>query len=147
MPYNTLVKYVTKVSVARKIGAQAGKKPLLTKEDQRFVAEVLARKDRSNDGAEMCQVLEYLQEINPSITLKQGRDHYYRTLTPNNSDIIKKKLVSAQGTTTKRNCITVAQQYRWHTFIDKCFNILREKNTGICKCGCGKTFGELIDFL
>ena len=22
---------------------------------------------------------------------------------------------------------------------------LRENNTGICKCGCGKTFGELID--
>ena len=146
VPYNTLVKYVTNISVCCTVGAQAGKKPLLSKLDQRFIAEVLARKGRANDGAEMSTVVEYLQEINPNMTLKQGRDHFYRTLDPNNRDLIKKRLVCAQGTTSKHSAVTVAQQFRWFNFIDSCYNTLRTKNTGFCKCGCNKTFGELIDF-
>ena len=66
-------------------------------------------------------------------------------LKKNHSSIIKTKSVAAQGTTTQRNAITVEQQFRWHKFIDSGIAFLRQKNTGICKCGCGKTFGELID--
>ena len=37
------------------------------------------------------------------------------------------------------------QKYRWHKFVDSANKFLRSENTGLCKCGCIKTFGDLIE--
>ena len=93
----------------------------------------------------MRDVFEYIHELKPVISKKQANNHYDRTLKKNNSTIVKAKFVAAQATTTQRNSITVAQQYRWHKFVDSAINFLQSNNTGLCKFGCSKTFGELID--
>ena len=92
----------------------------------------------------VCAVIEHIQDLKPGMTKEQAFNNFRRKLRKNHDDILRQKLVVAQGTTTQRNAVTVAQQFRWHCFIDSGLNFLREKNIGTCKC-CGKTFGELID--
>ena len=138
VPMNTFKKFIHKdPEKRRKIGDGVGRPPLLPRSDQKFAADICARRDRGNDGLERKDLLEYLQEIKPGITPKQAENHYDRTLKKNHSSIIKTKSVAAQGTTTQRNAITVEQQFRWHKFIDSGIAFLRQKSTGICKCGCG----------
>ena len=57
---------------------------------------------------------------------------------------VKKNLVKAQKTTTKRSQYTVAQQYRWFKKYEEALNWLRQKNTGVCN-RTGKQFGEVIE--
>ena len=38
----------------------------------------------------------------------------------------------------------MAQQFCWFNNVDKAYDFLRKKNTGVCR-HTGKTFGELID--
>ena len=49
----------------------------------------------------------------------------------------------AQATTTKRSAITLEQHFCWHTTVDADFNMLRSRNTGLCKLS-GKAFGEVM---
>ena len=57
IPYNTFKKYVGEnENNIRKIGSAVGCRPLLPSGDQRFVAEIYARRDRGNDGLERCGV-------------------------------------------------------------------------------------------
>ena len=109
------------------------------------IADTIALHDRSNDGLTPAAVIERLQDIKPGVTKKQAGNHLHRTLKKNHSDVIKKHVVVGQATTTNQNAITVVQQFRWHSTVDTTIMFLRKKNVGICKCGCGKTFGELID--
>ena len=51
----------------------------------------------------------------------------------------------AQPTTTELNCITVSQQYRWFFTVEIEFDKCRQENEMICRCGCNKSVGELID--
>ena len=51
--------------------------------------------------------------------------------------------MKAQATTIKRSAITVEQQFRWHHTYEQALNLLRARNTGVCK-ETGKTFGEVI---
>ena len=145
IPYRTLQKYVCSSENRRVIGKQVGRASLLSRKDQRFVAEVCARKYRANDGAQLRDVVTYITKIDPGLLEKSARDHYHCTLKKKNADILKQDLVSTQASTSKWNQITPAQQYRWHTLVDSQLNVLRERNTGLCQCGCVKSFRELID--
>jgi hypothetical protein len=146
IPYSTLKKYVCEdESKRRTLGNSVGRKALFSKTDQDYIADVLARKDRANDGAEPTEVYEMLQEIKPALTNVQVRQHFKRTLMPQHPEQIKPRSVAAQGTTTKRNAITVAQQFRWHTTVNAAYDWMRDKNQGRCKCGCNKMFGETIE--
>ena len=117
---------------------------LSQKKEQKFIADVTARYERANDGLKVCAVIERIQDLKPGMAKEQASNHFRRTLRKNHNDILKQKLVVAQGPTTQPNAVTVAQQYRWHCFTDSGLNFLCEKNIGTCKCY-GKTFGELID--
>ena len=119
--------------------------PSLPSGDQRFIAERCVRRDRGNDKLERHDVFAYIQELKQSIYKKQAKDHFDRTLKKNNSIIVKSKIIAAQATTTQQKDIMVAQQYFWHKCVDSAINFLRSNSTGLCKCGCRKTFGELID--
>jgi hypothetical protein len=69
VPYSTLKKYVCEDENKRRtLGNQVGRKALFSKNDQSYVADVLARKDRGNDGAEPTKAYEMLQEIKPVYT-------------------------------------------------------------------------------
>ena len=118
---------------------------LLSNQDQELIAQNAARKDRANDGLEPVELLETIQTMHPALSKKQVRDHYHRTLKKRQSHLIKPSFCVCQATTTRRNAISVKQQWRWHQLINNELDFLRKNNTGVCKCGCGKTFGELID--
>ena len=142
---NKFPKYVRIDPNARRIITDGvGRTPIIPKKEQKFIADITAQHDRANDGLKVCAVIERIQDLKPSLTKKQASNHFCRTLRKNHGHILKQKLVVAQGTTTQRNVVTVAQQYRWHCFVDSGLDFLREKNIGTCRC-CGKTFGELID--
>ena len=89
-------------------------------------------------------MFEYIRELKRGISKNQAKNHYDRTLEKKNSTIVKAKLVAAQATTTQQNYIPVAQQYRWHKFFYYDIIFFLYKNTGLFKCGCSKTFGDLI---
>jgi hypothetical protein len=146
IPYNALKKYVSAdVSKRRVIGRKGvGRQPIVPKKDQHFVADVLAQKDRGNDGATPSEALDMINDLHPELSREQMvRDHFRNTLKPNHPHLLKLKSAVAQATTTKRTAITVTQQYRWYKTIDEAYNFTREENTGKCNLT-GKTFGELM---
>ena len=141
--YNTFRKYVCQdLTKRRKVGSQVGQKPLLDADDQQFVAQCLARRDRANDGATASEAIDLVQEINPDINRTAASRHLVHTLSARNPEIKLKPRV-AQATTTKRSNINVQQQFRWHTLYDSALNELRKRNVGVCNLT-GKSFGELI---
>jgi hypothetical protein len=84
----------------------------MKKQEQRFLADVMARKDRANDGANPSEAIDLVQELAPSLSREQSRRHLNRTLIPHHPEQVKLKPVVAQATTTKRSAITLAQQFR-----------------------------------
>jgi hypothetical protein len=140
---STLMVYVHKDNKRSNPGDSAGRPPLLTVRNQGFIRNVLARKDRANEGANYQEAVDLVQELDPKLTQEQARHHLLRTLLKGDTTIVKAKSVVAQQTTTKRSNITVPQQYRWHQTYEHSLDELRCKNTGVCRIS-GKTFGELI---
>jgi hypothetical protein len=57
--------------------------------------------------------------------------------------VLKKCKQKVQATTSDRTNINTAQQYRWHRAVDKVYDFMRTKNTGLCKLS-GKSFGEVM---
>jgi hypothetical protein len=124
-------------------GKSVGRNPLLSKSDQSFVADVLARKDRGNDGVKPSVAIDIVQEMNPALMREQAMQHFNKTLLKKHPSVLKNKKKVAQATTTKRSAITAEQQFRWHTLFDTALDELRAKNTGTCQL-LGQTFGKLI---
>jgi hypothetical protein len=78
VPYSTtLKKFVCEDENKRQmLGNQVGRKALFSKNDQGYVADVLARKDRENDRAEPTKAYKMLQEMKPLYTSIQVRQHF-----------------------------------------------------------------------
>ena len=82
IPYPTLKHYVTEdVSKRWGLGKSVGRKPLVLHADQHFVADVLARKDKGNNGASRAEAIAMVQTFNPGLDRKQASRHYSPTLT------------------------------------------------------------------
>ena len=67
IPYKTFSKYVKKTGTKTKVrvlGNISGKSMLLSTTDQLYVAEVLARKDRANDGMDMSEAVDLVMDLN-----------------------------------------------------------------------------------
>eukprot|EP00978_Attheya_sp_CCMP212_P031727 scaffold120920_cov35-Attheya_sp.AAC.1 len=145
IPYDSFKKYVCSSSAKskRELGKQGGKRSLLDANSQRFIADVIARHDRGNDGKSTSESIDIVMNMNPKISRKQAADVFNRTIRPNNKDLLTQNNVTAQATTTKRSAITIPQQYRWFKTYHNALNELRLRNTGLCKLS-GKTFGEVI---
>jgi hypothetical protein len=142
IPPETFRKYVQQQN-PRVVGNSVGTKAIITKKDSQFVADVLRRADRGNDGKTRHQALDLIQEVKPNISFVQAENHFQHTFRGHHRDEIKQRPVKTQMTTTKRSAITVKQQYRWFQTYGLAVQFLREKNTGLCK-ETGKTCGELI---
>jgi hypothetical protein len=142
---STLMAYVRNDNKRSNPGDSAGRPPLLTARNQGFIRNVLARKDRANEGANYQDAVDLVQELDPKLTQEQARHHLSRTLMKGDTSIVKAKAVVDQQTTTKRSNITVPQQYQWHQTYEHSLDELHRKNTGVCRIS-GKTFGELIHY-
>lgn len=143
IPVRTLRRYLAPDKNMRQpIGSSVGRPSIVSNVSSHFMAELSIRADRANDGITRSVALNTFRELEPSLTDKQLENHFNRTFFQKHKDVIKKP-VKAQQTTTKRSAITVSQQYRWFKLYQKGLQLLREKNTGVCRVT-GKTFGELI---
>jgi hypothetical protein len=109
IPYDTLKMYVSSDAEKRRvIGNCVGCAPLLRKGNQTFIADVLARKDRVNEGASPAEAIDLVQELNPTLSRTQAHRHLSnRTLIPAHPQKLKPKPQVAQPTTTKRSGITL----------------------------------------
>ena len=130
----------------RKLGnGERGKKKLLSDEDVKFAGEVLARQDRANDGYNVQEAMDMLKNLNPDMSRRAASRQLSRRVLPVNHarGILKKKPVKPQATTSDRTNINAAQQWRFHTLVDRVFDELRDANLGKCNKS-GKTFGEVF---
>jgi hypothetical protein len=106
---------------------------------------MLARQDRENEGLNVQEAIELIQELDPNISQEQARFHLSHTFIKGDTSIVKTKSVVAQYTTTKCINIMMPQQYRWHMIYESSLGELRKRNTGVCRLS-GKNVGELIHF-
>ena len=88
----------------------------------------------------ICSLMELQPELSPS----SAANYIKRTWKQKHKGRLKPRPVKAQKNTSKRSQYTVAQQFRWFKNVDKAYDFLRKKNTGVCR-HTGKTFGKLID--
>jgi hypothetical protein len=135
--------YVCKENKRSNPGDIAGRPPLLTDRNQGFIRNVLAHKNRVNEGENYQEAVDVVQELDPKLTQEQSRHHLSRTLLKGDTTIVKAKAFVAQQMTMSGSSITVPQQYRWHQTYELSLDDLRRKNTGLCHIS-GNTFGELI---
>lgn len=143
IPKATLGNYVhPDESKRRKLGSQAGHPSLLDDESQRFVVDVLRRRDRGNDGMSRRDTINMLQDVKPDFSRLQLSDCFRNTVRKRHGGVLT-NIVKAQASTTKRGQITVAQQFRWHTMVDTAFRLLRTWNTGALPDG--RTFPEVME--
>ena len=143
IPYKTLRKYLHGAEgKRRKLGCSVGRKPNLTKNQTEFIADVLSRADRANEGKNRKEAVDLVLELNPQLC----RSRASKALTNHvlrKSEKVKNSLVVAQSTTTKRSVITIDQQFRWHKTIEYAYGELCSRNKGVCT-KTGKSFGEVM---
>ena len=143
IPYKTLRNYLTgKEKNKRAVGASCGRKANFSSQDTQFVSNVLARADRGNEGKNRKEAIDLVQELKPALDRKQASRALTRHVLRKSEDL-KNNLVKATATTTNRSAITVGQQFRWHNTYESCLNLLRKRNTSLCKKS-GKSFGEVM---
>ena len=108
-----------------------------------FLCQVAIKCDRANEEMTPAQVQSQMLKLCPSLTNAQAMNHFYRSFKKAHEGKLKHKSVKAQKTTLCRSQCTVVEQYCWRKTVDKALDLLRDKNTGLCRKS-GKSFGELI---
>ncbi len=118
---------------------------MVTNDDVIFAGCVLALADQQNDGLWSKEAVDMIQELTPDITQVAPCRQIIRYVMPVNStaSVLKKFAQKVQATTSDRMNINVAQQFRWHRAVDEVDDLMRMKNTGLCKLT-GKSFGEIM---
>ena len=119
----------------------------MTTDNVLFAGCVLARADQENDGLSSKEAVDMIQELAPDITWLAARRQIicYVLLVNSAASVLKKSAQKVQATTSDRTNINVAQQYRWHRAVDEVYDLMRTKNTGLCKL-LGKSFGDHASF-
>ena len=128
----------------RKLGVPCGRKPLISNKTSDILCEVAIRHDRANMGLTPAQLEDKIQLVAPHLSLKQIQNHRSRTFRNRHKHRLKPKSVMPQNTSSKRSQCTAAQQWRWFQTFDRCLDVLREKNTGLCKKS-GLSFEEVME--
>jgi hypothetical protein len=72
---STLMACVSKDNKRSNPGDSAGRPPLLTAHNQGFIRNVLARKDRNNEGTNYQEAVDLVQELYPKLTQEQALHH------------------------------------------------------------------------
>jgi hypothetical protein len=107
----------------------------LTNDNVEFAGCVLARADRENDGLSSKEAVDMIQELQPDLTREGAQKQIHCYVLPVNSQllVLKKCKQKVQATNSDWTNINTAQQYRWHRAVDKVYDFMRTKNTGLCK--------------
>ena len=101
IPLTTFQKYVRQdPNNRRKITNAVGKKNLLSTTDQQFVADTIVWQYRSNNGLTCGDVIEQMIDIKPGLTKIQASNHLHGIMKNNHGDLLKKRVVVGQATTT-----------------------------------------------
>jgi hypothetical protein len=142
--YNTMMTYVGGNNETRRtLGCGVSAQCLIESKKQKSLSNVMARKDRANEGLAVSEGIDSMQEVLPNLSQTQAQRSFVSTVQGKHNDVLKNKLVFTQGTTMKRTGITIPQQFRWMSTKDKLVVFLREKNSGTCNLT-DKSFGEVI---
>ena len=143
IPVATLKPYVVSDAGKRRaLGSVPGgtKRVVVSADEAQFLVDVMRRKDRGDDGMSRLEAIDMLQDLAPHLSHDQAVKYFDMHIRPAHKELLT-GVVKAEATTSKRSCITVEQQYRWHKAVDRAYEILRERNTGLTPDG--KTFGEV----
>jgi hypothetical protein len=145
IPQETFRKYVcADESKRRNVGSGVGnsaKSKHIDEDDAQFCVDVLRRKDRGDGGMSRREGIDMLNDLRPELSRKQSENAFDRQVRAKHKDQLT-GVIKAEATTWKRSAITVPQQWRWHSTVDKAFDILRTRNVG--NTPDGKTFGEVM---
>jgi hypothetical protein len=91
-PYSILKHYDCDDNTKRKkLGVLMGRQPLLNHRNHDFVRNVLARQDRANEGLNVQEAIDLVQELDPKLSQQQARFHLSHTLLKGNNSIVKPK--------------------------------------------------------
>ena len=118
----------------RKLGAASGKKTLLADDEMQLLVDTIRRRDRGNEGMSTSDAIDAVRTLKPELSHKQAENQVHNALKRKHSDVLTKRMVVPQATTTKRSQINAAQQYRWHMLIEvAALGFMRAENTGVCR--------------
>ena len=100
--------------------------------------------DCAKEGMTPHQLQDSMQRLNTYLSLEQEKNRYHQTFKKDHIGKIKPREFKTQATSSQRSQYTAAQQFRWRKKIENVLEILRTKNTVVCR-RIGNSFGELIE--
>ena len=111
--------FFSNLTKRRVIGDGVGWKSLLHKKDYDFAGQVAAIYDCVDNGLARCEMIDFVQELNPNLDRPAASRQVSRHIIPKEkqADYIK-GFVTPQSTTTDRSAITAEQQFWWHTLME-----------------------------
>jgi len=121
-----------------------GNKPLLSDFDIDFVGQVAARKDLVNERLPRREIIDLIQELDPTIARHKASRQLSRHIVPKGHEKgYIKGLVKPQTTTTNRTAIIIPQQFWYHMLVGNEYSSMQLNNTGVCPV-LKRSFGELM---
>lgn len=93
---------------------------LLTEAQRRFIASTAKFRDEAKNGMTRKELIQLILQLSGSSDMKQCANHLDYLIRAKKLPELKNsgRVKSAQATTTKRACIRVEQQLRWHNLIE-----------------------------
>jgi hypothetical protein len=93
---------------------------MTTGEDLEVISSIICCRDKNGNGMNRKEVVFMLMEFCNATTFKAVDNHYSYLVRCGKLPDLKRggRVVKAQKTSTKRCCINVAQQLRWHGLIE-----------------------------
>ncbi len=91
-----------------------------TADDIAVMSAIICCRDKNGNGMARKEVVSMVRDVCGAPTLKSAENHYDYLIRKGKLQDLKRggRVVKAQKTTTKRCCINVAQQLRWHGLIE-----------------------------
>jgi hypothetical protein len=88
IPFDTFRKYVHPDPEKRQeVGKSVGRPSLLTKGNQGFILDALARLDRANNGSDLPRAIDLVQDISLHLSRTQAHQTFSRTIRLNHASI------------------------------------------------------------
>jgi hypothetical protein len=112
------------------VEARITRPALTTSGERRFIQDAACLRDSANNGMSRKELINIIFELCGAKDLKQAENHFDYLIKSGQLPDLKGggKVVSAQKTTTKRSCIRVEQQLRWHTVVQFTWEELQRLN-------------------
>ena len=109
IPFGTLQHYINDdLSKRYKLGVSVGRKSYLNTRGDHFVASVIIRFGRGDNGVDQKDTIDLITDVVLTLSVKQAKNVLDRTLKNKHAGIdLKKHMVQAQKTTTNRSEITI----------------------------------------